>query len=141
MIGGGQSFGVAIAYVTMLAVAVGVVCALAGCWGILSDRRKDPSIKLPSALYTVTLAAVIQLAYPLIMWTTSDEFAQRPILGTRMALFIWPLFSLPSIALYISSWWLARKDSHPASSFLRKSAIAVLAIWVLGFLSYIAAAD
>jgi len=133
---GAAPFGVAIAYLTTFTVVVGGVCVLAGWGGILSDRSRDPSIKLPYALYTLTLAVLIQLAYPLLLWNTSYEF-----LGPQMALFIWPFFSVPSIALYISTWWLARKDSDSASWFLRKSSIALLTIWVLGLVWYVSGAE
>jgi hypothetical protein len=134
----GSGFTIPALFVAALTVGSGAVCVVAGWCVVLLDQDRALSTKAPSALYTLTLSVLVQLAGPLVLWHTSYDFRQTPIFGTRMVLFVWSFFLLPSFALCLATWWLARKDSGPASSLLRKSSILSLTIWGLGLIWYMA---
>jgi hypothetical protein len=136
----GLGFRILAMLVTVLTVVLGCVCVIAAWGGVILDQDRAPSapsVKVPYALYTLTLAVLFQLAGLLVLLRIPYDFTERPIFGTGTELVVWSFFALASFALCVSSSWLAWKASGPATSLLRKSSILLLVIWVLGFLSYL----
>jgi hypothetical protein len=133
----GVGFRILAMLVTVLTVVLGVVC-VAASWGVvISDQDRDPSMKIPYALYTLTLSVLFQIAGLLVLLYFPHDLPERPIFGPGTDRVVWSFLLLASFALGVSTLWLARKASDPATSLLRKSSILLLTIWVLGFLSYV----
>ena len=122
--------------VTVLTVALGGVCLMAGWGKVTSDQYRAASMKVPYALYTLTLSGVFQLAGLLVLLRIPNDLTERPIFGRGTEMVVWSFFLLASFALSVATWFLARKASGPATSLLRKSSILLLAIWGLGFIWY-----
>ena len=122
--------------VTVLTVVVGVVCVVAG-WGVvISDQYRVPTMRVPYALYTLTLAVLFQLTSLMVLLRIPYDLAE--IFGTARNQVVWVVFLVASFALGGFSLWLARKASGPATSLLRISTILLVAIWGVGLISYMA---
>jgi hypothetical protein len=121
--------------VTVLTVVLGVVC-LVSVWVVILDRHTTPLMKVPYALYTLTVSVLFQLAALLVLLQIPYDLAE--IFGKGTDRVVWSFFLLASFVLGVSSWWLARKASGPAISLLRKSSILLLTIWGLVLISLVA---
>jgi cytochrome bd-type quinol oxidase subunit 2 len=134
----GTGFAIPALVLAFLTVGLGSVCVVVGLVMVLLDPNGAASIKVPNALNTLTLSVLVQFAGLVVLWHIPYDLRDRPVFGTQMRLFVWSFFLLASFALCVSTWWLARKPSDPATRFLRKSSILLLTIWVLGFVWYVA---
>jgi hypothetical protein len=133
----GLGFRILAVLVTVLTVVLGVVCG-----GRLGGSYFGPvqaaSMKVPYALYTLTLSVLFQLAGLLVLFRIPYDLTERPIFGMGTELVVWSFFLLASFALWVATWFLARRASGPAISLLRRSSILLLTILGLGFIWYIA---
>jgi hypothetical protein len=133
----GLGFRILAVLVTVLTVVLGVVCAVAG-WVRVLDQSRAASMKIPYALYTLTISVLFQLAGLLVLLRIPYDLTERPIFGMGTELVVWSFFLLASFALCVATWFLARRASGPAISLLRRSSILLLTILGLGFIWYIA---
>lgn len=116
--------------VTVLTVVLGVVSVMAAWVRVISDKYRAASMKVPYALYTLTLSVLFQLAGLLVLFRFPYVLPEE----TEMA--VWFSLLLASFALSVATWFLTKKASGPATSTLRKSSILLLTIWGLGFIWY-----
>jgi len=93
-------------------------------------------MKIPDALYALTLSVLFDLAGLLVLLGIPDALTGRPIFGKGTKLVVLSFFLVASFALCVATWFLARKASGPATSLLRRSSLLLMAIWGLGFTSY-----
>ena len=133
----GMGFAILALVVAFLTVGLGSVCVVVGLVMVLLDPHGTASIKVPNALNSLTLAVLVQFVGLVVLWHIPYDLTDRPVFGTQMRLFVWSFFLLASFALCVSTWWLARKPSDPATRFLRNSSILLLTIWILGFILYV----
>jgi hypothetical protein len=134
----GLGFRILALLVTVPTVVLGAVCLVVG-WGVVvSDQYRVPLVKVPYALYTLTLSILFQLAGLLVLMRIPYDLAGTKIFGTGTEQVIWFFSLLASFALGGSTWWLARKASGPAISVLRNSSLLLLTIWGLGLIGYMA---
>jgi len=135
-LGSGANFGIPALFVAYLTVGLGGLCVLAVWVIVLLNPDETSPIKLPYALYVLALSVLVQIAGLVVLGRIPYDLKHRPIFGTEMWQFVWSFFLLASFALCVSSWWIARKASGPASPLLRTGSNLLLAIWVLGFIWY-----
>jgi hypothetical protein len=122
-------------FVTVLTVVLGFVCLAAGWVVVISDQYSAPLMKVPYALYTLTLSVLFQLAGLAVLLRIPYDLAEIFGTGTGTYQVVWSFFLFASFVLGGSSWWLARKASGPAISLIRKSSVLLLIIWGLGLIS------
>jgi hypothetical protein len=91
-------------------------------------------MEVPYALYTLTLAVLFQLTSLMVLLDIPYNLAEIFGIGTDQV--VWVVFLAASFALGVSSLWLARKASGPATSVLRISTILLVTIWGLGLILY-----
>ena len=133
----GLGFRILMVLVTVLTVVLGVVCAVAGWVKVISDQHRAASMKVPCALYTLALSVLFQLAGLLVLLRVPYDFTKRSIFGAGAERVVWFLFLLASFVLCVTTWFLARKASGPATWVLRRSSVLLLTIWGLGLICYI----
>jgi len=124
--------------VTVPTVVLGVVCVVAA-WGVVfSDQYRAPVMKVPYALYSLTLSVLFQLVGLLVLFGIPYNLAGGTIFGTGTEQVVWFLSLLASFALGGACWWFATKTSGPAISLLRYSSLLLVTIWGLGLIGYMA---
>jgi hypothetical protein len=136
-----QGFGFAIpaAFITALTVMAGFVFALAG-WGaaLLGGNHVLPK-NIPSALYTLTVSFLVQLAGPVVLYQLPYGFAQTPVHGMPMVRVVWSCFLSANFVLCITTCGLAKTATGPAASLLRLGSTLLLSIWGFGILLWVIA--
>ena len=79
----GLGFRILTVLMTVLTVVLGVMCVVAGWVKVILDQHRTASMKVPYALYTLTLSVLFQLAGLLVLLRVPYDLTERSILRDR----------------------------------------------------------
>jgi hypothetical protein len=130
--------GILVALLGILTVVIGSLFAAVAWITVLVALQDGTRSKIPAALYTFTACIPIEIVGYFVDIHIPFDIKQTPMFGVRVTWLVTGFFLAISFICLVSTLVLLPKDAGPGKRTIKIGAYVLLAIAIVGFVSFLA---
>jgi hypothetical protein len=130
--------GILVVLLGFLTVVIGSLFATVAWITVLVALQDGTRSKIPAALYTFTACMPIEIVGFFVDTHIPFDIKQTPMFGVRVTWLVTDFFLATSFICVVSTLLLLPKDAGPGKRTIKIGACVLLAIAVVGFVSFLA---